>query len=610
MRPRRPGGIVTSMGGYADRIAHVNLSSRKIEYEPVDPEMARKYIGGRGLGDKLVFDAGHEFDAFDPENPLVIAVGPVTGTLITMSGRVAAVTKSPLTGTITDSHSGAWWGAALKWAGLDAVVFTGKSKEPVYAAIQKGKVELRSAKSLWGQGTSKTTDLLEKKQGKDSRVLAIGPAGENRVRFACIINDRGRANGRGGTGAVMGSKKLKAIVVTANIKTMPKPADPERFKTAHAAELKKIMDSPITSPRKGGLSVYGTEVLMNIVNEQGSLPGRNAKTSHFEGADRISGETLKATILKSTPTCHACPVACKRESEVKEGKHKFLGEGPEYETTWAIGAMCGNDDLPAVAYMNGMINDLGMDTIEMGVTLAAAMEASERGLIKEKVPWGDVDAMEALIRKTAARTGLGKALAGGAWRAAQAWGDTSLAMSVKGQAIPAYDPRGIKGMGIGYATSNRGACHLRAYTPAAEILGVPKPYDRLKWEGKAELTKTFQDLFATLDSLDVCKFSSFAWGVDDYAAVLGGVTGWDVDGDEIMETGERIYNLERYYNNLCGFTGKHDTLPERFLKEPGTRGSKGSVCELDLMLSEYYQLRGWSAGIVMPGKLQQLGITA
>lgn len=599
-----------AMGGYANRIARVDLSRGKVEYEEMDEDVAHKYVGGRGLGDKLVFDAGHDYDAFDPENPLVIAVGPVTGTLITMSGRVAAVTKSPLTGTITDSHSGAWWGAAMKWAGLDAVVFTGKSKAPVYAYLERGKVTLRGAKALWGKGTAETTDRLEKKHGKDTRVLAIGPAGENRVRFACIVNDRGRANGRGGTGAVMGSKRLKAIVVRANIKAMPKPVDPARFKAAHDSELKKILDSPVTAPRKGGLSVYGTEVLMNIINEQGSLPTRNAKTTHFEGGDKISGETLKATILISTPTCHACPVACKRESEVKEGPFQFKGEGPEYESTWALGAMCGNDNLPAIAYLNGLCNDLGVDTIEMGVTLATAMEASEHGLIKDGVAWGDPGAMEKLIRLTARKRGLGKALAGGAWRAAKEWGDEGLAMSVKGQGIPAYDPRGIKGMGLGYATSNRGACHLRAYTPAAEVLNIPKAYDRLAWEGKAELTKWFQDLYATLDSLDVCKFSSFAWGPDDYASILGGVTGWDVRADDVMEIGERIYNLERYYNNLCGFDGKDDTLPARFLKEPGTDGSKGSVCELDKMLSEYYLLRGWQNGVVPETKLHQLGIVA
>ncbi len=526
-----------AMGGYANCIARVDLSRGKIAYEEMDEDVAHKYVGGRGLGDKLVFDAGHDYDPFDPENPLVISVGPVTGTLITMSGRVAAVTKSPLTGTITDSHSGAWWGAALKWAGLDAVVFTGKARQPTYAYIEKGKVALRAARALWGMGTEEATDRLLKKHGEHTRVLAIGPAGENRVRFACIVNDKGRANGRGGTGAVMGSKRLKAVVVRADIKTMPKLVDPERFKKAHDLELKKVMDSAVLAPRKGGLSVYGTEVLMNIINEQGALPGRNAKTSHFEGADKISGETLKNTILIGTPTCHACPVACKRESEVKEGAFKYKGEGPEYESTWALGAMCGNADLPSIAWLNGLCNDLGLDTIEMGVTIAAAMEAAERGLIKDGFGWGDPKAMASLIRATARKRGLGKAMAGGAARAAKEWGDASLAMSVKGQGIPAYDPRGIKGMGLGYATSNRGACHLRAYTPSAEILSIPKPYDRLAWEEKARLTIWFQDMYATLDSLDVCKFSSFAWGPDDYAAILGGVTGWDVTGDDVMTIG-------------------------------------------------------------------------
>jgi len=283
-------------------------------------------------------------------------------------------------------------------------------------------------------------------------------------------------------------------------------------------------------------------------------------------------------------------------------------ESTEYESMWSLGANCGCSSKEAISQMIYMANDYGMDTIELGNCVSIAMEASQRGLIPEKLQWGDADAMINLIRKIATREGLGDKLAEGGWRAAKTFGDEGLANQVKGQCIPAYDPRGLQGMGIGYATSNRGACHLRGYTPASECLGVPMKTDPLGWEGKGKLLKIFQDLHAISDSFDICKFNAFAEGIDEYVGQFTAMTGIDIDANGLMQTGERIYNLERYYNNLCGFTGKDDTLPEKFLKQPGTGPSAGHVCELDKMKKEYYEARGWVDGVVPEQKLRELAI--
>jgi aldehyde:ferredoxin oxidoreductase len=330
--------------------------------------------------------------------------------------------------------------------------------------------------------------------------------------------------------------------------------------------------------------------------------------TQFEHADKVSGETVKETILVGDPTCHACPVACKKEVEVKEGKYKVHMESTEYESMWSLGANCGCSNKDAIAYMVDLTNDYGVDTIEMGNCISVAMEASERGLIREKIQWGDPDAMIDLIHKTGKREGIGDALAEGCWRAAKKFGDEGMANQVKGQSIAAYDPRGLQGMGIGYATSNRGACHLRGYTPASECLAIPQKTDPLAWEGKGKLLMIFQDLHAISDSFDICKFNAFSEGVNEYVAQYVAMTGVDVDADALMKTGERIYNLERYYNNLNGFTGKDDNLPEKFLKKEGSGPAAGHVCELDKMKKEYYEARGWVDGVVPESKLRELQV--
>jgi len=606
-----------ALGGYANRIAHIDLTKNAVAYEPVPEEWAIKYIGGRGLGVKYVFENGPQVDPLSPENILCFMNGPLTGSEANMSGRMAVVTKSPLTGTVTDSHHGGWSAARLRWAGFDGLIFKGKAKKPVYAFVQDGKVELLDAVEVWGKGVHDTIKYFKDKYGeKDLTVLTIGPGAENLSKFGCWINEDDRASGRGGTGTVGASKHLKAIVVKAP-KKMTKAKDHDAWKKAHDRALFTIMaEENITSPRKGALSVYGTNVLMNITSNMGALPARNAELASFgENAEDISGEYVKEHILVEDPTCHACPVACKKEVEIKEGPFKGLHmESVEYEPSWAFGTDCDNNSAAAIAKLIDLCNDYSLDAIEMGNVLAMYMEATEKGYANGDggLKWGDVMGMVETVRKIAFREGVGDLLAEGTERAATKWGHPEISMTVKGQAIPAYDPRGLKGMGIAYATSNRGACHLRAYTPAAELDLMPfksLKADPLEWKGKGELTKIFQDIHAFSDSLDICKFSAFAEGTDEYAAQYSAMVGIPFTSDDVLKTGERIYNLERYYNNLAGFREGSDYLPKRFLEEPSTMpGSKGHICELALMLDEYYQVRGWKDGVVPEAKLKELEI--
>jgi len=347
----------------------------------------------------------------------------------------------------------------------------------------------------------------------------------------------------------------------------------------------------------------------------GALPARNGQLTSFrDRADLLSGEYVKEHILVNDPTCHACPVACKKEVEVKEGPWKVHMESVEYEPAWSLGAMCDNDDIAAVAFMIDRANDWGYDAIEIGVVLACYMEYTQRGYANgDGLAWGDTHAMVEMMRKIAFREGVGDILAEGTGKAAALLGHPEFGMHVKGQAIPAYDPRGMKGMGIGYATSNRGACHLRGYTPAAEVVGnVLGPADKadpLAWEGKGKLAMIFQNVHTMTDCLDLCKFSTFAESLDSYAAQFAAITGAPCTAGDLLTVGERVYNLERHINNLCGFTGKDDTLPKRFLEEASQeQGSMGHVCELDKMLVEYYQERGWVDGVVPEAKLRELEI--
>jgi aldehyde:ferredoxin oxidoreductase len=607
-----------ALGGYADHVGRIDLTAGKVTYEAIPEDWKLKYIGARGVGVKYVFENGPKVEALSPDNILCFMNGPLTGSEANMSGRLAVITKSPLTGTVTDSHHGGWSAARLRWAGFDGLVFKGKAAKPVYAYVHDGVVELLDASEVWGKGVHDTVKFFKEKYGeKDLSVIAIGPGGENLVKFACWVNENDRASGRGGTGCVGGSKNLKAVVIKAE-KKIVKAADRDKWKAAHQKALAEIMDERVvTSPRKGGLSVYGTNVLTNIVNNIGAYPTKNSQFTAFgDQAELLSGEYVKQNILVDDPTCHACPVACKKEVEVKEGPWKGLRmESVEYEPCWSVGANCGNSDVNTVAKMIDLCNDYGIDAIETGHPLSVWMEATEKGWTNGDggLKWGDPMGMTEAARKIAFREGIGDVLANGANATAKHFGHPEIAMTAKGQGIPAYDPRGIKGMGLGYATSNRGACHLRGYTPAAEVvgnvLGPSTVSDPLAWKGKGEMNFIFQNVHAVTDCLDVCKFATFAESLDSFAAQYEAITGVPCDAGHLLKVGERVYNLERYYNNLNGFGEGSDTLPDRFTKEASTMpGSEGQVCELDDMLKEYYEKRGWVNGVVPEAKLKELEI--
>jgi len=598
---------------FGEAVAHIDLAARSWRMQPAPEQWVRKYIGARGLGVRYVLENGVDVEPLSPENLLCFLNGPLTGSEVAMSGRWACVTRSPLTGTVTDSHQGGWTGARLRWAGFDGLVFEGAAAAPTYVLVENGDLSFHDASDLWGKGIHETVRILtERHGGKDVSVNAIGPAGENGCRFAAWVNEDDRAFGRGGTAAVGGVKNLKAIVIKAS-RQKSQVSDPAAWKEARDEALDRIRDEAnITSPKKGGLSVYGTNVITNITNRIGALGTANSRSTSFgDRAEAISGETVVETILTGNPTCHACPVACKKEVEVKEGPWKGLKmESVEYEPAWSLGSNCLNDDLGSIAKLIDQCNDLGMDPIELGNALSMYMEATECGWVEGPgLAWGDTMGMVEMTDAIAVRRGDGDLLAEGPARAAAKLGHPEISMTVKGQAVPAYDPRGMKGMGLGYATSNRGACHLRGYVAAAELGVVPIEADPLAWKGKGQLLKVFQDLHAFGDSMDLCKFSAFAEGADEYAKQYSIAMGRPMSAADVMEAGERVYNLERYYNNLAGFGAGTDALPKRFLEEPSdSGGSKGQVCELASMLEEYYAERGWEGGVVPEAKRAALQI--
>jgi len=612
------------MYGWTGTVLRVNLTTRQVAKEPLREDWARDYIGGRGLGAQyLSAEVDPTVDPFSPENKMIVATGPLTGTNASCGSRYMVVTKGPLTNAITTSNSGGTWGPELKAAGYDMLIVEGRASSPCYLWIYNDQVEIRDAAHLWGKTVWETEEHLKTELGvPDTIVASIGPAGEKLVRFACIINDLHRAAGRSGVGAVMGSKNLKAIAVrgTGGVRL----ADPKAYMEAHWALKTKLRESPVTSQ---GLPIYGTEVLVNVINEHGALPTRNHQQTVFEDAENISGETLTETRLVSNKACFACTIACGRVATLPgdtAGKYmvtthphnwKIAGEGPEYEAAWAMGAECGIGDLDALIKANWLCNELGMDAISFGATVAAAMELYEKGVVQLAeaglpLNFGNGEALIAMAEKVAYREGFGTELAEGSKRMTEKFGRPELFMGVRGQEFAAYEARAIQGMGLGYATSNRGACHLKAYTVAAEILGLPRQMDPRATEGKAELTKIFQDATATVDATGLCQFLTFGIGLEEILPQLSAATGVTYTMDDLLKIGERIWNLERLWNERSGMSGKDDTLPTRILQEPIPSGpAKGQVNRLGEMLPEYYQLRGWTKdGKITPEKLKELGL--
>ena len=591
------------MNGYAEKILYVDLTRERTMEEPFPEEWRRAYIGGRGLGVRILEDLVNPgIDPLGPENVLVFATGPTAGSGLPLGSRYDVVTKSPLTGTLTSANSGGKFGTSMKRAGYDAVVILGRAERPVSLLLDDGHAEVRDASPLWGMTTSETTAALQEDLGDPgASVACIGPAGERLVRFAGIINETSRAAGRGGVGAVMGSKNVKAVVARGSGRITV--ADRDRFLALKKEIAEKIRENAISG---GGLPRFGTAVLVNIVNENYILPTRNFQTAHFPAAENVSGERMAGTILSGKMGCQTCVIQCGRDVEIA-GKRTT---GPEYETIWAFGPDCGIDDLAAVSEANNLCNDLGLDTISTGSTIACAMELSEKGYIDDEVRFGDAEQMVDLVRRIGRREGIGDELAEGSFRFARKHGHPELSMSVKRQELPAYDPRGLQGHGLAYATSVRGGDHVYGYMIAPEVLGSPEKLDPYSNDGKAVWTKTFQDLTAFIDSSGACLFTSFPLGAADYGAMVSAVTGYDIDADEVLRIGERIWNMQKVFNLKAGCTREEDTLPPRLLREPLTEGApKGRVWEREPLLDDYYRARGWDReGRPTPEKLRELGI--
>lgn len=589
------------MGGWMGKVLEINLSSGETKTSPLDMEMARLFIGGRGLGARLLWDeVGPGVDPLSPENVLIFTNGALTGTGYQTSNRFSVSTKSPLTGTVLDANSGGYWGMQFKRTGYDALIVRGKAEHPVYIEIKPDGVQILDASHLWGKRVRETTSLLGQNNNKRN-VLCIGPAGENLSRMAAIMNDGQRSAARGGPGAVMGSKNLKAIVVEGSQK--PEIIDQEMFKFMLYEARKLLKASPLTSQ---ALPEFGTPVMMNIVNVIGALPTRNHQQSQFEHAEDISGEALTEKFLVKNDHCWACPIGCTRITKTD----KVEGEGPEFETTWAFGAQCGIHDLAAIIEANALCNDLGFDTISAGSTIACAMELSELGLLDSNLRFGRADLLAPTIEAMASRQDIGAELADGSLRLATRYGRPELSMSVKGMELPAYDPRGMQGQGLLYATSNRGGCHMRGNMLGLEVLGLPKLIDRFQVQGKSVFVILHQNASAAIDSLVLCKFTNMGVGDEYFARTLSAVTGIKYATGDLIRTGERIYNLERLYNLREGFTRADDTLPKRLLEEPVVDGpSKGWVSQLEPMLKEYYRTRGWDEfGVPKPAKLKDLSL--
>ncbi|MBA2352357.1 MAG: aldehyde ferredoxin oxidoreductase family protein [Burkholderiales bacterium] len=610
------------------QVLRVNLTDGTCKAEPLNMQWAQDYLGQRGLASKyLIEEIDPKIDALSPQNKIIYATGPLTGTMASTGGRYSVITKSPLTGTIACSNSGGYFGAELRFAGWDMIIVEGKAAKPVYLHIENEKVELLPADALWGKTVWETEPWIKKKhQDPLTRVTSIGRAGENQVLYAAIVNDLHRAAGRSGVGAVMGAKNLKAIAVRGT-KGVTNIANPKEFMKATFAGKKILADNAVTGQ---GLPKYGTQVLMNVINEIGASPTRNHRDVQFEGASKISGEAMheiratdgKANLV-TNQACFGCTIACGRISKIDEthfsvqNKPEYWGAsgGLEYEAAWALGNANGVDDIEALTFANFLCNEDGFDPISFGATVGAAMELFEMGVITEKdtgiaAPFGSAEALCKFAEWTARGEGFGKILALGSKRMCEKYGHPELSMTVKGQEFPAYDARGIQGMGLAYATANRGACHLRGYTVASEVLGIPVKTDPLVSDGKAELTKAFQDATAVVDSAGICVFTTFAWTLNDIQPQLQAACEGDWSMDKLNLMGERIWNMEREFNNAAGFTEKDDTLPKRLLTEGAKTGpAKGKVNELSKMLPEYYKVRGWTPeGKPTPETRQRLGL--
>lgn len=599
------------MKGFFGKFLDVNLSENSIHDYKVPDEWYERYLGGKGIGGRILFEeleAGT--DPLGSGNIVVFATGPLQGTLTPGAGRHLVITKSPKTGGISDSYAGGYFAHELGTSGYDGILIRGKAEEPKYVSLVKGKAEIKNAEDLWGLPTADTEEELKNRHG-DGKVSSIGVAGENLVNFSCIINDRTRAAGRPGLGAVLGSKKLKALFVKGGL---DKPLyDEEKLKEARTEFSKRL--SPAIEWGK-----YGTTGDIEQLNEMGILPTKNFQEGVFSGAGKITGQSMYEEILTERDTCKSCPVRCKRvvktEFEGEEIEEKY--GGPEYETVASFGSLCMNDDIDSIALANQKCNKYGLDTISTGNIIAFAMEASEKGLLDEEVEWGDASAIIDMIEKIAHREGIGKFLAQGIDEVAKELG-ADFAMEVKGQEIPMHEPRGKKALALSYATSPRGATHMEVlhdtFDEHPSELDIQGRVDRFDLGNKPKYCKTYEDLVSFSNSCIICAFTSWvvyfrnAYVYPEIREILNAATGLQVDKDKMMEIGERNFNLIKYLSSREGVTRKDDILPGRFEKSLPKGGSSTESIpkdEFQRKIDEYYELRGWNEEGPTKEKLEEL----
>ncbi len=609
------------MDGYMGKILRVNLTERQFAEEPLKPKLAKDYLGGTGLGIRIIYDeVPPSTDPLSPQSKIVFATGPVTATNYPSGARFQVCFKSPLTGIMCDSSSGGYWGADLKRAGYDALIVEGASSSPVYLWIRNEKVEFVNASHLWGVDALTVQDKIQREIGDERiRVACIGPAGEKKILLSCIINDEGRAPGRGGNGAIMGSKNLKAIAVRGNL---PFPLhDAETYNGL----CKRIAKDNANSPAIAAMREYGTAQVLDNFWAVGDVPIKNWQMGLWEeGCKNLGGKKMKETILVPHVACYRCTLGCSRWVKIENGPYKMEGPGPEYETLGALGTMCLIDDLNAVTFANDLCNRYGLDTISTGVSVAFAMEAFEKGLVRKEdaggvgLKWGDAQAMIAMVHQIGRGEKLGALLGQGIKRAAQKLGGDSwkYACHVKGLETPMHDPRAFFSMGLTYAVGPRGACHLHGHSPLWEGVQDPLPewglggkYPLYESAGKGKLVKLSQDFTAVVNSMVSCYFVTFILKPSDLAALLTAATGIKYTPQNLLKLGERIMALQRAYNNLCGITRMDDVLAPRQLEPTREGGNAGKVPDMEVMLKEFYKESGWApSGKPSRKTLESLGL--
>lgn len=615
--------------GVGGKILWIDLSTGEIEKQPLDEGLIRSYLLGAGFLSKVLFDEiAVDTDPLGPENILGFATGLLTASMFPQASRHVIAALSPLTGIWGESHAAGFWGAELKLAGYDAIIFKGRAKTPVYLNIEDSEVDLLDASPIWGTDVFATDDYLKDHHSKRCRTLAIGQAGENLVRFAAIMSDRDRASARSGLGAVMGSKNLKAICVRGTGKI--EVARPKEYLKQIDEFYRRMMANPFTE----GRIKYGTTSLVEMMQHIGRLPSYNMRQGVFEGYRKISGEVITDSYLLKPRSDWCCLQRCGRFTTVRKGPYAYIGGSPEFESQSSLGSRCGNDNVESVLFAHHLSNQYGMDTISLGGTISWAMEAWDEGLLTEEdtggldLSWGNHEVIVRLVKMIAFREGFGDILAEGSKRAAEiiGRGTGKFVMAVKGQEIAGQEPRAQKSMGLAAVTAARGADHLYGF-PVLDEVGfdkeirerfgeqyLPEIADRLNPKYKGVMVKECEDYMVVVESLGLCKYGTqipAEFFYDDVAKALLIHNGLQFTREELQEIGERIVNINRLFNVARGITRKDDQLPDRLTKEPAPVGpSKGQVVELDQMLDEYYTERGWDleTGIPLKKTLKRLGL--